>query len=459
MTMSSTQKVTDFLAQLTFSKDLEKSSKEDGEQELPGLNQYKTPSEYTIEKLCGQYRAVENEARKIIRDHQKSIMEKKDNLNLYSSKLPNLESKNMTVRTKIDSWAIQNKTKYQEAFLEKKKYAREAPVQTPHIKARAKPQGTASFLVIAAVVCLLEAFANVFALQRGMEPIDAFMLSLLFSVLVIVPTVVFGRFHKKARDPWMKGLYLLSAVIWSAYINLLIALVRTDINKILKAEKLIVRLDEINLPWSKAIHPVSFFEIQGIEPFLLIFFGLGSACIMWYKIQNEVQTHSEEMMDYADSHAQRFKSLEKEIKEAFSKILMDEEPKLKQCGEEISVYMEDIRASKQLISNELDNLKYLIEGTRSNFKLMISECRNINMIHRKTKPPEHWATSNIEDAWIKLDEASIIEVDMRALVNIADDLNQKIVQLEIEWSQKKNAHNKNLDETLKQWAEEANIKY
>ena len=64
--MSSKQQVIDFLAQLVFSEDLKKSSEADGIQELPDTNHYKTPTEFTIEKLCGQYRAVENEARKII---------------------------------------------------------------------------------------------------------------------------------------------------------------------------------------------------------------------------------------------------------------------------------------------------------------------------------------------------------------------------------------------------------
>ena len=456
--MSSKQQVIDFLAQLVFSEDLKKSSEADGIQELPDTNHYKTPTEFTIEKLCGQYRAVENEARKIIRDHQKSIMEKKDNLQLYPSKLPNLESIGMTVGTKIDSWDIQNKSKYQEAFLQKKKYATATTSPVPQLKAKSKPKGWPNFIAIAAGVTAIEAFLNAFILREGLEPSTALLLSLFFSLIVIVPTLIIGGVHKRSTGR-SKRYYLYLAVAWTAYVNLLIALVRTDIiNKLPNAADGVIKANDIVFEWGKALNPSSFLDIKGIDPYLLIFFGVGSAVWVWIKIQSEVQTDEEEIHQYGNQHVQKFVILEREIKEAFNKILMDLEPNFKQCGEDIKEYIEDIRASKELISNEEDNLAYLIEGTRTNYKLMISECRNINMIYRATHSPEEWKNQDIDDTWIELNPITHIEVNMRELVDLVNDHNSKIVQLEVIWSGMKNVHNKELDKTLSNWAEEANSK-
>lgn len=462
--MTSTEKVKDFLDQLKFSKDLEKSSQVDGEQNLPGDTLYKTPTEYEIEKLCGQYKSIENEARKIIRDNQKVIFEKQDNLKLYPSKLPNLKYIEMSVKTKIDSWNIQNKARYQEALLERKKYAREAPDMPPLIKRKEKPQDWKNFLAMALSICGVEALLNIIVLKKGMEPIDAFILSLFFSVLVIAPTWILASSFKKATTRHLKNLYISITLIWAYYINLLIALVRTDINNQLSNQlspviKTQIQLSEIIFPWIKAINPSSFFEIKGVDPYLLICFGLGSAGFIWWKIQKQVQSLDEVLQDNSDSYSEKFRLLEKEIKDEFNKILMDEEPNFKQCGTEIEDLMEDIRASEQLINIEEDNLAYLIQSTRSNFKLMISDSRQINMIHRRTKPPEHWSSSDdIDTSWIKLDDVPHITIGKPELHETVKKLNEEIKKLEIEWSGMKNTHSKELANTLNQWAEEANQK-
>lgn len=269
---------------------------------------------------------------------------------------------------------------------------------------------------------------------------------------------------KKATTRHLKNLYISITLIWAYYINLLIALVRTDINNQLSNQlspviKTQIQLSEIIFPWIKAINPSSFFEIKGVDPYLLICFGLGSAGFIWWKIQKQVQSLDEVLQDNSDSYSEKFRLLEKEIKDEFNKILMDEEPNFKQCGTEIEDLMEDIRASEQLINIEEDNLAYLIQSTRSNFKLMISDSRQINMIHRRTKPPEHWSSSDdIDTSWIKLDDVPHITIGKPELHETVKKLNEEIKKLEIEWSGMKNTHSKELANTLNQWAEEANQK-
>lgn len=458
--MTSTENVREFLDQLKLSQELCNCSKADGEQDLPGDTLYKAPTEYEIEKLCGRYKSIENEARKIIRDHQKVIVEKQDNLKLYPLKLPNLKYIEMSVKTKIDSWNIQNKTRYQEALLERKKYAREVPDMPPLNKTKEKPQDWKNFLAMAFSICGVEALLNIIVLKKGMEPIDALLLSLLFSFLVIAPTWFLAWRFKKATTPYLKNLYISITLIWAYYINLVVALVRTDINNQLSNQlKTQIQLPEIIFPWIKAINPSSFFEIKGVDPYLLICFGLVSAGFIWWKIQKQVQSLDEELQDNADSYSEKFRLLEKEIKDEFNKILMNEEPNFKQCGTEIEDLMEDIRASEQLINIEEDNLAYLIQGTRSNFKLMIAESRQINMTHRRTKAPEHWTSSDdIDTSWIKLDDVPQITISKLELHETVKKLNETIKELEIEWSGMKNIQSRELVDTLNEWAEEANHK-
>lgn len=94
------------------------------------------------------------------------IVEKQDNLKLYPLKLPNLKYIEMSVKTKIDSWNIQNKTRYQEALLERKKYAREVPDMPPLNKTKEKPQDWKNFLAMAFSICGVEALLNIIVLKK-----------------------------------------------------------------------------------------------------------------------------------------------------------------------------------------------------------------------------------------------------------------------------------------------------